>query len=72
MDEIKGMSDAEARRWLQKHGYGIGEIDGIMAGEDMTANPGAPEAPKVAKPAPKVAPVKAAPKKEIKTVKTVK
>jgi len=60
MDEIKGMSDAEARRWLQKHGYGIGEIEGIMAGEDMTANPGAPEAPKVAAPAPKPAP-KAAP-----------
>ena len=80
MDEIKGMSDAEARRWLQKHGYGIGEIEGIMAGEDMTANPGAPEAPKAAKPAPKAAPapapkaepVKAAPKKETKTVKTVK
>jgi hypothetical protein len=38
MEEIKGMSDAEARRWLQKHGYGVGEIDGIMAGEDMCAN----------------------------------
>ena len=53
MEEIKGMSDAEARRWLMKHGYGLDEIVGIMAGEDMCANPGAP--------AEKVAPVKAAP-----------
>ena len=53
MEEIKGMSDAEARRWLMKHGYGLAEIDGIMAGEDMCANPGAP--------AEKAAPVKAAP-----------
>lgn len=42
MEEIKGLSDAEARRWLQKHGYGVGEIEGIMAGEDMCANPGPP------------------------------
>ena len=69
MDEIKGMSDAEARRWLQKHGYGLGEIEGIMAGEDMTANPGAPEAPK--RPAPKAVPApKPVPK--AKAVKTVK
>ena len=53
MEEIKGMSDAEARTWLMKHGYGLAEIDGIMAGEDMCANPGAP--------AEKAAPVKAAP-----------
>jgi hypothetical protein len=52
MEEIKGMSDAEARRWLQKHGYGVGEIDGIMAGEDMCANPGPPPAPVVAAPKP--------------------
>ena len=70
MEEIKGMSDAEARRWLAKHGYGLAEIDGIMAGEDMCANPGAPEGPAVkaapaapvAKAAPKAAPTKAAPK----------
>ena len=53
MEEIKGMSDAEARTWLMKHGYGLAEIDGIMAGEDMCANPGAP--------AEKAAPVKATP-----------
>jgi hypothetical protein len=71
MDEIKGMSDAEARRWLQKHGYGPGEIEGIMAGEDMTANPGAPEAPKRPAPAPKAVPApKPVPK--AKAVKTVK
>jgi len=70
MEEIKGMSDAEARKWLMKHGYGLAEIDGIMAGEDMCANPGAPEGPvvkaapaePVAKAAPKAAPTKAAPK----------
>ena len=71
MEEIKGMSDAEARRWLMKHGYGLAEIDGIMAGEDMCANPGAPAekavpvkaapAP-VTKAAPKAAATKAAPK----------
>ena len=53
MGEIKGMSDAEARKYLMKHGYGLSEIDGIVAGEDMCANPGAP--------AEKAAPVKAAP-----------
>ena len=53
MEEIKGMSDAEARKYLMKHGYGLSEIDGIMAGEDMCANPGAP--------AEKIVPVKAAP-----------
>ena len=67
MEEIKGMSDVEARTWLMKHGYGLAEIDGIMAGEDMCANPGAPEGPAVkaapvAKAAPKAAPTKAAPK----------
>jgi hypothetical protein len=70
MEEIKGMSDVEARTWLMKHGYGLAEIDGIMAGEDMCANPGAPEGPvvkaapaaPVAKAAPKAAPTKAAPK----------
>jgi hypothetical protein len=70
MEEIKGMSEVEARKWLMKHGYGLAEIDGIMAGEDMCANPGAPPekaapAP-VAKAAPKAAPTatatKAAPK----------
>ena len=30
MEEIKGMSDHEARRWLMKHGYGLGEIDSIL------------------------------------------
>jgi len=53
MEEIKGMSEVEARKWLMKHGYGLAEIDGIMAGEDMCANPGAP--------AEKIVPVKAAP-----------
>ena len=69
MEEIKGMSDAEARRWLAIHGYGLAEIDGIMAGEDMCANPGAPEGPAVkaapapvAKAAPKATATKAAPK----------
>lgn len=69
MEEIKGMSDAEARTWLMKHGYGLAEIDGIMAGEDMCANPGAPaekavpvKAAPVAKAAPKAAATKAAPK----------
>ena len=71
MEEIKGMSDAEARKYLMKHGYGLAEIDGIMAGEDMCANPGAPAekavpvkaapAP-VTKAAPKAAATKAAPK----------
>ena len=69
MEEIKGMSDAEARRWLAKHGYGLAEIAGIMAGEDMCANPGAPAGPAVkaapapvAKAAPKAVATKAAPK----------
>jgi len=30
MEEIKGMSDHEARKWLMKHGYGLGEIDAIL------------------------------------------
>ena len=30
MEEIKGMSDHEARNWLMKHGYGLGEIDAIL------------------------------------------
>ena len=64
MEEIKGLSDAEARRWLQKHGYGVGEIEGIMAGEDMCANPGPPPAPVVAAPAPK--PAKTAEAKPVK------
>jgi hypothetical protein len=57
MEEIKGMSDAEARRWLQKHGYGVGDIDMIMAGED-------PNAPQelVAEPAPVVVEAAPAPK----------
>ena len=37
MDEIKGMSDGDARKWLSKHGYGHGDIEMIMAGEDPTA-----------------------------------
>jgi len=61
MEEIKGMSDVEARTWLMKHGYGLAEIDGIMAGEDMCANPGAPEGPAV-KAAPAAPVAKAAPK----------
>ena len=64
MEEIKGLSDAEARRWLQKHGYGVVEIEGIMAGEDMCANPGPPPAPVVAAPAPK--PAKTAEAKPVK------
>jgi hypothetical protein len=62
MDEIKGMSDADARKWLSRHGYGVGDIDMIMAGEDPTADdmPPPPPAPPVVE---KVAPVKkAAPK----------
>ena len=62
MDEIKGMSDADARKWLSRHGYGVGDIDMIMAGEDPTADdmPPAPPVPPVVK---KVAPVeKPAPK----------
>ena len=70
MEEIKGMPEADARKWLMKHGYGLNEIDGIIAGEDMCANPGAPEGPAVkaapaapvTKAAPKAAPTKAAPK----------
>ena len=52
MDEIKGMSDAEARRWLQKHGYGVGDVEMIVAGEDPTADD-VPPPPVVSKPAPK-------------------
>jgi hypothetical protein len=61
MEEIKGMSDAEARRWLQKHGYGVGDIDMIIAGED-------PNAPQelVAEPAPVVVEAAPAPKSEPK------
>ena len=59
MDEIKGMSDADARKWLSRHGYGVGDIDMIMAGEDPTADDAPPPAAIVKK----VAPVaKAAPK----------
>ena len=62
MDEIKGMSDAEARRWLQKHGYGVGDIEMILAGEDPTADDvasaPAPEPVKAA-PAPKAEPAPA-------------
>ena len=53
MDEIKGMSDAEARRWLQKHGYGVGDVEMIVAGEDPTADDVPPPPPVVSKPAPK-------------------
>ena len=62
MEEIKGMSDAEARRWLQKHGYGVGDIDMIIAGED-------PNAPQelVAEPAPVVVEAAPSPKPEPKT-----
>jgi len=63
MEEIKGMSDAEARRWLQKHGYGVGDIEMIVAGEDPTADD-VPPPPVVAKPAPK--PVKKAEAKPVK------
>ena len=49
MEEIKGMSEAEARKWLMRRGYGLGEIDEILNT--------APEAA----PAPKAEPVKAAP-----------
>ena len=60
MDEIKGMSDADARKWLSRHGYGVGDIDMIMAGEDPTADDMPPPPPPVVE---KVAPVKkAAPK----------
>ena len=30
MEEIKGMSDHDARRYLMKHGYGLGEVDAIL------------------------------------------
>ena len=56
MDEIKGMSDADARKWLSRHGYGVGDIDMIMAGEDPTADDMPPAPPVVEK----VAPVKKA------------
>ena len=60
MDEIKGMSDADARKWLSRHGYGVGDIDMIMAGEDPTADDMPPPPPPVVE---KVAPVeKPAPK----------
>ena len=52
MEEIKGMSDAEARRWLQKHGYGVGDIEMIVAGDDPTADDVPPPAPVVAAPKP--------------------
>jgi len=69
MEEIKGMSDAEARRWLQKHGYGVGDIEMIVAGDDPTADDVPPPAPVVAAPAPK--PVKKAEAKPVKVaVKT--
>ena len=63
MDEIKGMSDADARKWLSKHGYGVGDIDMIMAGEDPTADAPPPPAPVVKEVAPveKAEPKKAAP-----------
>jgi len=62
MEQIKGMSDADARRWLMKHGYGLHQIDIIMAGGDDTENPGAPESSAPApKAEPKPEPVKAAP-----------
>jgi len=63
MDEIKGMSDADARKWLSKHGYGVGDIEMIMAGEDPTAAAAPPPAPVVKKVAPveKAEPKKAAP-----------
>ena len=60
MEEIKGMSEAEARKWLMKRGYGLGEIDQIMADHSAPAPAPAP-APK-ADPAPKAAPKAAAPK----------
>jgi len=66
MEEIKGMSDQEARRWLQKHGYGLGDIEMILAGENPTADDVAPEAPV---PAPKPEPVKAAPAPKAEPVK---
>ena len=66
MEEIKGMSDAEARKWLMKRGYGIGEIDIIIAENSApTPTPKAAPAPKAAptpKAAPKAAATKAAPK----------
>ena len=78
MEEIKGMSDHDARRYLMKHGYGLGEIDAILD----TAPAADPNASKKASlmrqgygigeaemlaaeesaPAPKPEPVKAAPK----------
>jgi hypothetical protein len=70
MEQLKGMSDAEARRWLQKHGYGVGDIEMIMAGEDPNAAPEPIEepvpvavkaAPEPKKEAPKAVEVKAAP-----------
>ena len=53
MDEIKGMSDADARKWLSRHGYGVGDIDMIMAGEAPTADDMPPAPPVVKKAAPK-------------------
>lgn len=64
MEEIKGMTEAEARKWLMKHGYGLGEIDIIIA-ENSAPAPKAAPTPKAApapKAAPKAAATKAAPK----------
>ena len=67
MDEIKGMSDEDARKWLSKHGYGHGDIEMIMAGEDPTADAAPPAPPVVKKAAPSVkveSVEKVAPKKD--------
>ena len=62
MEEIKGMSEAEARKWLMKRGYGLGEIDQIMADHSAPAPAAAPAPAPKADPAPKAAPKAAAPK----------
>lgn len=59
MEEIKGMSDAEARKWLMRRGYGLGEIDMIIA--ENSAPAPAPVAKAAPAPKPAAAP-KAAPK----------
>ena len=65
MEEIKGMTRAEAEKWLMKHGYGLGHIEDILADWSEPAPKAAPApapAPKpTAAPAPKAA-AKAAPK----------
>jgi len=63
MEEIKGMTRAEAEKWLMKHGYGLGHIEAILADWSEPAPKAAPApAPKpTAAPAPKAA-AKAAPK----------